>query len=334
MHKLQQNVLNMVDVAEKQSLDVISLSKNVISQEIKGLEELSSSLNTNFTDAIESIFQCKGRLVVSGLGKSGHVARKIAATFSSTGTPSIFVHASEASHGDLGMVAENDVVMLLSNSGETAELSSIIDYCKRFAITIIGIARVPNSTLLNASDIPLLLPKTPEASEIAAPTTSTTMMMCLGDAMAVVLHEKRGFTKSEFKVFHPGGNLGAQLLKVDDLMHSGDELPIIHNSQKGSDALLEMTKKRLGCVGVVDSEGRLEGIFTDGDLRRHIEAEFRNVEVKDLMSKNPVTINKGAFASEAMALMNKMNITVLFVLDDTKPIGAIHLHDILRAKVL
>ena len=187
---------------------------------------------------------------------------------------------------------------------------------------------------MQAANIPLLIPNTSEASGISAPTTSTTMMMCLGDAMAVVLHEKRGFTKSEFKVFHPGGNLGAQLLKVDDLMHAGDELPVVKNNATGSQALLEMTNKRLGCVGIIDGNGRLDGIFTDGDLRRHINSEFQDVAVKELMTTNPVTIEKGAFASEAMALMNKMNITVLFVLDDSKPVGAIHLHDILRAKVL
>lgn len=316
-------------------IDISSLKQGieVIEQEMQGLKALASSLDENFSNAVDRILECKGRLVISGIGKSGHVARKIVATLSSTGTPSIFVHASEASHGDLGMITEDDVVMLLSNSGESEELSNIIDYCKRFSISIIGIARNKNSTLIRASDIPLVMPDTPEASNISAPTTSTTMMIALGDALAVVLHEKKGFTKSNFKIYHPGGKIGAKLLKVDDLMHKGKELPIVSENTLAIDALLEMTNKRLGSVGIVNEKGELSGIFTDGDLRRHIDANLQKTLVKDVMTANPVTITKDAFASEALGLMNKKSITVLMVVDGKKPVGAIQMHDILRAKV-
>ena len=324
----------MSNAAQKVNLSDLNLGRNVIKQEMLGLAALADGLNENFTRAIESIYNCKGRLVISGIGKSGHVARKIVATLSSTGTPSIFVHASEASHGDLGMITENDVVMLLSNSGESEELSNIIEYCKRFAIPVIGIARNPYSTLIKASEIPLVLPDTPEASNISAPTTSTTMMIALGDALAVVLHEKRGFTKSEFKIYHPGGKIGAKLLKVEDLMHKGEELPIVNESTLAIDALLVMTNKRLGCVAIINDKGELAGIFTDGDLRRHIDANLHKTLVRDLMTANPITITKDAFASEALGLMNKKSITVLMVLENKKPVGAIQMHDILRAKVV
>ncbi len=312
----------------------LNLGKEVLRQEVQGLQDLAESLDSNFAQAVESIFNCKGRLIISGIGKSGHVARKIVATLASTGTPSFFVHASEASHGDLGMITENDVVMLLSNSGESEELTNIIDYCKRFSIPIIGVARNSNSTLIKSSEIKLVLPNTPEASNISAPTTSTTMMIALGDALAVVLHEKRGFTKSEFKIYHPGGKLGAKLLKVDDLMHKGDELPIVSEDTMAIDALLIMTNKRLGCVGIVNSGGELVGIFTDGDLRRHIDANLHKTKVKEVMTNNPITISKEAFASEALGLMNKKSITVLMVLENKKPIGAVQMHDIIRAKVV
>lgn len=316
-------------------IDISSLKQGieVIEQEMQGLKALAGSLDDNFSNAVERILECRGRLVISGIGKSGHVARKIVATLSSTGTPSIFVHASEASHGDLGMITEDDVVMLLSNSGESEELSNIIDYCKRFSIPIIGVARNKNSTLIKASDIALVMPDTPEASNISAPTTSTTMMIALGDALAVVLHEKKGFTKSNFKIYHPGGKIGAKLLRVDDLMHKGNELPIVTENTLAIDALLEMTNKRLGSVGIVNEKGELSGIFTDGDLRRHIDANLQKTLVKDVMTANPVTITKDAFASEALCLMNKKSITVLMVVDGKKPIGAIQMHDILRAKV-
>ncbi len=323
----------MTSAVHKIDINALQQGKSVIEQEMQGLMALAESLDEQFSAAIECIFKCQGRLIISGIGKSGHVARKIVATLSSTGTPSIFVHASEASHGDLGMITEDDVVMLLSNSGESDELSNIIDYCKRFSIPIIGIARKRNSTLINASDIKIVMPEIPEASNISAPTTSTTMMIALGDALAVVLHEKRGFTKCNFKIYHPGGKLGAKLLKVADIMHKGEELPLVNESTLAIDALLEMTKKRLGSVGILNSNGELSGIFTDGDLRRNIDTNLQTTLVKDIMTKNPVTIEKDAYASEALGIMNKKSITVLMVVENKKPIGAVQMHDILRAKV-
>lgn len=311
----------------------IKLASNVLDKEILGLKDLKDSLNHTFDKAIELIRSIKGRVIISGVGKSGHIARKIVATLSSTGTPSLFVHASEASHGDLGMITEMDVVILISNSGESAELVSIIEYCKRFGISIIGIARNPESTLIKASTVALVLPNTPEASDIPAPTTSTTQTLALGDALAVALHQSRGFTKSEFKTYHPGGKLGAQLLKVSELMHSGESLPVVNKNSSLLEAIFEMSKKRLGCVGIVNDLGDFMGIFTDGDLRRHIDSDMKSTKIAEVMTTNPKTINEDAFASEALCIMNNKSITTLFVIENNKPVGVIHLHDILRAKV-
>ena len=268
------------------------------------------------------------------MGKSGHIGNKIAATFASTGTPAFFIHPGEASHGDLGMITQNDVVILLSNSGETKELKDIIYFCKRFEIPIIGFIRRADSELTKSSDVALVLPAIPEANNINAPTTSTTMMLALGDALAVSLIEARGFNSEKFGVFHPGGKLGSAFLRVKDLMRKGDQIPLINSSQKMPEILFEMTSKHLGCTGVSENK-KLLGIITDGDLRRHIDQNFLQQIAENVMTKNPITTNCDDLAVEAIALMNKKSITSLFVLDEGKNIaGILHLHDCLRSGVV
>jgi arabinose-5-phosphate isomerase len=327
-------MLNKISELESSTF-VLSLARKVLEKEIDGLHALKSWFCDDFIQVVDRIANLKGRVIVSGMGKSGHIARKIASTLSSTGTPALFVHPAEASHGDLGMITEDDLVILLSNSGESEELNNILDYCKRFLIPVVGISRKNNSTLTLASEIALVLPDTPEASNISAPTTSTTMMIALGDALAVVLYEKRGFTHSDFKILHPGGKIGSKLIKVKELMHSGESMPLAYNDEPAIKAIIEMTIKRLGCVGVIDKqEGVLLGVFTDGDLRRHIDHDFKMVKIEEIMTKNPKVITKEAFASEALGIMNKKAITNLFVIEDKKPLGVIHMHDILRAKIV
>jgi arabinose-5-phosphate isomerase len=269
------------------------------------------------------------------MGKSGHIANKMAATFASTGTPSFFIHPGEASHGDLGMITKDDVVILLSNSGETKELKDIIYYCKRFEIPTIGIIRRAESELTKASTVALVLPAIPEANSVNAPTTSTTMMLALGDALAVSLIDAHGFNSEKFGVFHPGGKLGSNFLKVKELMRSGKDIPLVKESQKMPEILFEMTSKHLGCAGVIDSLGVLLGIITDGDLRRHISDNFLEQIATEVMTKNPVTTNPSTLAVEAIAIMNKKSITSLLVLDEQKKVvGILHLHDCLRSGVV
>ncbi len=305
-----------------------------IETEISGLKALLEFFGEEYVKAIDLILNCKGRVIVSGMGKSGHIAKKIAATFASTGTPSFFIHPGEASHGDLGMVTNQDVVILLSNSGETKELKDIIYYCKRFSIPIIGIIRRLESELTSASDIALVLPAIAEANLVNAPTTSTTMMLALGDALAVSLIDARGFNKEHFGVFHPGGKLGSNFIKVKDLMRSGNDLPLTSQDCKLSEALIEMTKKCLGCTGIVDQSQKLIGIITDGDIRRHIEENMLNKNVAEIMTKNPLTVEDNSLAVEALALMNQKSITSLFVVDQEKIVkGIIHIHDCLKSGV-
>lgn len=311
----------------------IAHGKAVLKQEIKGLEALADSLSQDFAAAVECIAGIKGRVIVTGMGKSGHVARKIAATFASTGTPAHFVHPGEASHGDLGMITKDDAVLALSNSGETKELSDIIAYCKRFSIPLVGVVRRAGSMLVKDADIALVLPDIPEAPPVNAPTTSTTMMMGLGDALAVALAERRGFTADDFSVFHPGGKLGAAFTRVEDLMHAGPELPLAKEGAAMRDVLLAITAKRFGCAGVVDAKGKLQGIITDGDLRRHMSPRLIEKKARDVMTKKPVTIRPGALAAEALAIMNDRSITSLFVVESSKPVGIIHIHDCLRAGI-
>ncbi|MGE0753727.1 MAG: SIS domain-containing protein [Alphaproteobacteria bacterium] len=313
--------------------NTIAHGRNVLAQEIKGLSALADALGNEFAQAVELIANLRGRLVITGMGKSGHVARKIAATMASTGTPAFFVHPGEASHGDLGMVMPGDAVMALSNSGETAELSDMIVYCKRHHIPLIAVVRRHGSMLTSDADIAMVLPDTPEASPTGAPTTSTTMMMALGDAIAVALCERKGFTREDFSVFHPGGKLGKAFIRVRDLMHKATSLPLIAESSSMDEAILTMTKGSFGCTGVLSNK-KLVGIITDGDLRRHMDDGLLVKLAKDVMHENPLTIRADALAVEALTLMNDRKVTSLFIVDDAgQPEGIIHIHDCLRAGI-
>ncbi|WP_207480510.1 KpsF/GutQ family sugar-phosphate isomerase [Arenibaculum pallidiluteum] len=306
----------------------------VLGTEAEALQALAESLDGSFSRAVCLLAGIEGRVTVTGMGKSGHVARKIAATLASTGTPAQFVHPAEASHGDLGMITAADAVIALSNSGETTELSDIVAYTRRFGIPLIGMTRRARSSLAEQADVALLLPQTPEACPLGlAPTTSTTMMMALGDAIAVALLERRGFSAADFQVFHPGGSLGRQLLRVLDVMHSGEALPLVGEDTPMGEALLVMSAKSFGCVGVVNGEGRLVGIVTDGDLRRHMSPRLLEERAADVMTRDPKTIRAGALAAEALGLMNARTITSLFVTDEGRPVGILHIHDCLRAGV-
>jgi arabinose-5-phosphate isomerase len=311
----------------------IKSATSAIQTEIKGLEALLSFFDNKYIEAIDLILNCKGRVIISGMGKSGHIANKIAATLASTGTPSFFIHPAEASHGDLGMITENDVVILLSNSGETKELKDIIYYCKRFSIPIIGIIRRKESELTFASTIALVLPQIAEANSINAPTTSTTMMLALGDAIACSLIDARSFDKEKFGLFHPGGKLGSNFLKVKNIMRINDDLPLVNDKAKLSDALIEMTKKCLGCIGIINEKQDLIGIITDGDIRRHIENNILDKNATEIMTKNPITVNSNSLAIEALAIMNQKSITSLFVIDNGKISGVIHIHDCLKSGI-
>lgn len=310
-------------------------ARQVLRNEAAALLELAEGLGRPFGQAVEILFGVAGRVIVSGMGKSGHVARKIAATMASTGTPAFFVHPAEASHGDLGMITPQDAVIALSNSGETPELGDIVSYTRRFRIPLIGITGRAESSLVQTSDIALVLPAVAEACPMGlAPTTSTTLMLALGDALAVALLERRGFSAADFQVFHPGGKLGRRLLKVADLMHAGDGVPLVSAEESMAQALLVMTTKSFGCTGVVDAAGRLEGIVTDGDLRRHLEDDLMRRTVAQVMTRGPKTVGPNALAAEALALMNEKNITSLFVVDtERRPVGIVHIHDCLRAGV-
>ena len=305
--------------------------RRVIAAEAAALELLGRSLDAGFTRAVELLAGREGRVCVSGMGKSGHVARKIAATMASTGTPAIFVHPGEASHGDLGMITSADAVLALSNSGETAELRDITLYTRRFAIPLIAMVGRAQSTLAEEADVALVLPQTGEACPMGrAPTTSTTCMLALGDALAVALLERRGFSATDFAVFHPGGKLGNQLKRCEALMRRGDDLPLVAPAASMADTILEMSRKALGCVGVVE-DGRLVGIVTDGDLRRHMGDGLLRSTAGDVMTPRPRTIGPRALAVEALQMMNEKSITVVFVTEEDRPVGALHLHDCLRA---
>jgi arabinose-5-phosphate isomerase len=313
----------------------IDAARRVLRTEIAGLEALLASLDGTFTGAVEILARVSGRVTVTGMGKSGHVARKIAATFSSTGTPAQFVHPGEASHGDLGMIAENDAVLALSNSGDTAELADIVAHAKRFRNPLIAMTRRTASALGEAADVTLLLPASAEACSMGlAPTTSTTMMMALGDALAVALLERKGFSSSDFQILHPGGQLGRQLLRVADIMHDGEAMPLVARGAAMAEAILVMTAKSFGCVGVTDDAGKLVGIVTDGDLRRHMGDGMLRATVDAVMSARPKTIRPQALAAEALGRMNALAITSLFAVDEQKrPLGILHIHDCLRAGI-
>ncbi len=315
---------------------VIATGRQVIAVEAEGLGALAHALDDAFAQAVICMLKARGRVIVSGMGKSGHVARKIAATLASTGTPALFVHPAEASHGDLGMITREDVVILLSNSGETPELADLIAYTRRFSIPLIGVAGRATSTLIEQADIGLVLPDAPEACTVGlAPTTSTTMTLALGDALAVALMEHRAFSPQDFRAFHPGGRLGARLLTVGNLMHGGDEVPLIALDAPMPEALLVMTQKGFGVVGVLE-DGLLRGVVTDGDLRRNMDGLLER-RLADVMTKAPRTISTGALASEALGIMNAAAITTLFATAPEapeKPLGILHVHDCLRAGVV
>jgi arabinose-5-phosphate isomerase len=313
----------------------VAVGRRVIRAEIDGLERLAQALDGNFERVVALCAAVQGRIIVTGIGKSGHVARKIAATLASTGTPAQFVHPAEASHGDLGMIGAQDAILALSNSGETNELADVVAYSRRFGIGLVAITAGARSALAEAADIVLLLPAAAEACPLGlAPTTSTTMMMTLGDALAIALLGRKGFSPDDFQRIHPGGRLGRALLRVGDIMHAGDDIPVVGPDTPMSDAILVMTTKSFGCVGVRDAGGRLTGIITDGDLRRHMGAELLTRPVSQVMRANPKTIAAGALAAEALGVMNRLAITALFVVDeDGRPIGFLHMHDCLRAGV-
>ncbi|MBR6408773.1 MAG: KpsF/GutQ family sugar-phosphate isomerase [Alphaproteobacteria bacterium] len=314
----------------------ILVAQKAIDREIEALEIMKKELDENFSKVLDLIIKIKGRVIVTGMGKSGHIGRKIAATLASTGTPSFFVHPGEASHGDLGMLTNDDVVLAISNGGESRELSDILMYCKRYNIPLIAMTKNPESTLGKAGDYLLKLPNDGEACPLGlAPTSSTTATLVYGDAIAIALMERKGFTSTDYKQRHPGGKLGAILCKVSDLMHTGDEMPIIDEDAIMQDALLTMSAKMLGCVGVVNKKGELIGIITDGDLRRWMSPNLIEEKVSKVMTKNPKTIRPDVLASEAVYVMNNTGrgITNLFVVEDGKPVGLIHIHDCLRAGV-
>lgn len=313
----------------------LATGRRVIDIEARALDALSGAIDESFAAAVRLILDARGRVIVSGMGKSGHIARKIAATLASTGTPAQFVHPAEASHGDLGMVTPDDVALVLSNSGETPELADIIAYTRRFSIPLIGVAGRPGSTLLRQSDVAILLPPAQEACGTGVvPTTSTTMTLALGDAIAVALMEHRQFTPEDFRTYHPGGKLGARLSRVSDLMHR--DMPLVAQSTPMGEALITISQKGFGVVGVTDAAGRLAGIVTDGDLRRHMDGLLSRT-AGEVMTRNPRTIAPDALAEKAVALMNDRKITCLFAVDpagDGRPLGLIHIHDCLRAGVV
>jgi arabinose-5-phosphate isomerase len=313
---------------------VLASARLVLISESAALTELAGQLGGEFVRAVRMLVACKGRVVVSGMGKSGHVARKIAATLASTGTPALFVHPGEASHGDLGMIVSEDCIIALSNSGETAELTDIVAYSRRFSIPLIAITAGQHSALSSAADATLLLPQVAEVCPMGlAPTTSTTMMIALGDALAVAALECKGFTVEDFRNFHPGGKLGKILLRVGDVMHGSGELPLARESDAMSDVLVTMTEKSFGCAGIVNDGGKLVGVITDGDLRRHMEGDLLNKKAGTIMTKNPQTVFPQTLAAEALKVLNDKKRTQLFVVEDGKPVGILHIHDLLRAGI-
>jgi len=313
----------------------LAVAQRVLRLEAEGLGALAASLDARrLSDALDLLTAVKGRVVVTGMGKSGHVARKIAATLASTGTPALFVHPAEASHGDLGMIAAEDGLIALSNSGGTAELSHVLAHAKRLQLPLIAITSGADSVLAEAANVLIRLPKAEEACVLGlAPTTSTTMMLAMGDALAVCLLERRGFTANDFHALHPSGHLGQQLRRVDQLMHGGKDMPLVPLGTAMSQAIIEMTAKRLGCVGVADRKGALLGVITDGDLRRHMATDLLDRRVEEVMTRNPRTIRPQATVAEAVGLMTMVEprVTSLFVLEADRPVGLLHIHDCLRA---
>jgi len=315
--------------------DAIRSALRTIATEMAGLtalsEALGNGLSTSFAEAVVQLSAIAGRVIVTGVGKSGHIGSKIAATLASTGTPAFFVHPAEANHGDLGMIARDDAIIAMSWSGETAELKGIVAYSRRFGIPLIAITAGEGSTLTRQADVVLLLPRAEEACPHGlAPTTSSLMQLAIGDALAVALLEARGFTAGDFHMFHPGGQLGASLTRVGEIMHIGDRVPLVAAGTGMRDAIVRISAKGFGCVGILDGEGKLTGIITDGDLRRHMDADILSMAVEDVMTKRPKTIDADTLVATALGIVNSSSITALFVVEGGRPVGIVHLHDLLR----
>ena len=328
--------LKPADIGSSHAQAAIESALRTLDAEGGGIDALATALRdglgATFAAAVELIRAAQGRVIVTGMGKSGHVARKIASTFASTGTPALFVHPSEASHGDLGMVANNDVIIALSWSGETAELKDLTDYSRRFRIGLIAMTANADSTLANAADVVLALPQAREACpHNLAPTTSSLMQLALGDALAIALLESRGFTAVDFGLLHPGGKLGALLKVVREFMHTGEAVPLAPLGARMSDAILVMSAKGFGCVGIIDPSGKLVGIITDGALRRHMRNNLLDECVEDVMTRAPKTVRPDQLISETLELLNSTKVTALFAVEAGKPVGVIHIHDLLRA---
>jgi arabinose-5-phosphate isomerase len=316
----------------------VASATRTLQLETEGLNALKTALAgelvDNFAEALQILRNCRGRIIVTGMGKSGHVAQKTAATLSSTGTPAYFVHPSEASHGDLGMITAADVIVAFSWSGETVELGNIVSYSRRFAVPLIAVTSNPGSTVAQAAELVLALPQVKEACPHGlAPTTSTVMQLALGDCLAIALLESKGFTARDFKTLHPGGQLGARLKFVGDLMHKGDRLPLADAGAVMAEAIVVMTEKALGCLGVIDGDGVLTGIITDGDLRRHMGNGLLSRRAHEIMTPAPKTVSPELLASAALEMINASKITALFVVENGRPVGIIHIHDLLRAGV-
>jgi arabinose-5-phosphate isomerase len=317
----------------------IASARRALAIESEGLNgliaQLDGDLGQGFANAVELMRNARGRIILTGIGKSGHIARKIAATLASTGTPAMFVHPAEASHGDLGMIAHDDVIVMLSNSGESLELKNILAYSRRFKVPLVAITSKAASTVATEADVALILPQAKEACPIGlAPTTSTLLQLALGDALAIALLEDKGFSARDFQMFHPGGRLGAALTHIRDVMHKPPKLPLVPPDMLMSAALVIMTERSLGCLGVVDASDRLVGIITDGDLRRHMSKDLLDLTTASVMTTAPRTIDPNALASEALEQLNSRKITSLFVVDEqTRPIGLVHIHDLLRLGV-
>ncbi len=332
--KFESNTMTQAERSRSTPSQDIDSARRVLANYASALLALANSLNENFSEALDIFAAVEGRVVVTGMGKSGHVGAKIAATMASTGTPAMFVHPAEASHGDLGMITNSDAIFALSNSGETSELADILGYAVRYGIPVVALTGKLDSTLARAANVTLTYPVHDEACPMGlAPTTSTTMMLGLGDAIAVSLLERKGFSTDDFHKFHPGGKLGRQLLKIGDLMHPGDALPLVGLDVTLGDMIVTMTEKSFGCAGVVDNDGKLVGIFTDGDLRRAFLDPDLSRPAASLMTPDPKRVSADNFASEAILIMNENAITTLFVTEDDYPVGILHLHDCLRAGI-
>ena len=315
----------------KNNKNIINSANRTLANELSSIKNLKSSFNLNFCRAVNLIYNTKGKVVITGVGKSAHVGKKISATLTSTGTPSYFIHATEASHGDLGSIKKDDCVIAISNSGETSELKNIIEFTKRFNVKLISITSNSKSILHQNATVGILFKKPIEACPLnLAPTSSTSMSMIIGDCIAISLLELRGFKSKQFKSLHPGGNLGKDLKNLSDVMHVGKELPLAKLDEKMSTALLTMTKKSFGCIGVINNKKQLVGLITDGDLRRKLNSEFFEKKASEIMTKQPTLANKDMLVGEAINLMNRKKITSLFICEKKKPIGIVHIHDLLR----